>query len=93
MTVGNGMGLTMFAKAGLSLSNADEWSSVARLDMADASAGSFTSSVPVADQLGRVSVGLSLATTETFEARLEYSGAFGDDFASHGLGLGITTRW
>ena len=92
-TVGNGMTLAMFASAGLSLSNADEWTSVARLDMASASAGSFTASVPVADQLGRVSVGVSLARSETFEARLEYAGSFGDDFTSHGVGLGLTTRW
>ncbi|WP_428927749.1 hypothetical protein [Marinibacterium sp. SX1] len=93
MAVGNGMSLSMFANAAVSLSNADEWTSIARLDMADASAGTFTTAVPVADQLGRVSLGLSLARSQTFEARLEYAGAFGDDFASHGIGLGITARW
>ena len=93
VTVGNGMSLTMFANAGVSLSNADEWTSVARLDMSSASAGTFTSSVPVADQLGRISLGLSLAKTERFEARVEYGGTFGSDFASHGLGLGFTARF
>ena len=93
MALNGGLALSVYANAALSLSNADEWTTVARLDGAAPGAGTFRSSVPVADRLGRVSLGLALARGAGFEARIEYGGAFGSDFTSHALGLGVTARF
>ncbi len=93
VTLTNGMNLSLFAGASLSLSNSDEWTTRARFASANSSTGQFTSSVPIPDRLGRIGLGMSLARSDKFEARIEYGGGFGNDFESHGLSLGVTMRF
>ncbi|WP_186766418.1 autotransporter outer membrane beta-barrel domain-containing protein [Phaeobacter marinintestinus] len=93
VTLANSMQMLMFMNVGVSLSDADSWTTHSRLDLAPVGAGQFSTTVPMADQLGRIALGVSLSRSETFEARIEYNGAFGGGFDSHALAFGLTTRF
>ncbi len=93
MALTNGMTLAMFANASFSLANSDAWTSVASLTSASTGSGQFTSTVPIADRLGRVGLGVSLIRSDLFEARLEYEGAVGQDFNGHSVAVGVKMRF
>ncbi|WP_226573841.1 autotransporter outer membrane beta-barrel domain-containing protein [Acuticoccus sediminis] len=89
--VGAGWAVGGFAIAGVSLSTEDEWETEARLQAAPVGAGAFTATLPIADVVGHLGLGLSLGHQASgFDARVEYNGAFGDDYQSHGGFLRIT---
>jgi uncharacterized protein YhjY with autotransporter beta-barrel domain len=73
-----------YVSAGLSLSTEDEWETEATLAAAPSGTGTFETTLPIADVIARVGVGVLIANDKDFEAKLEYNGALGDDYSSHG---------
>ncbi|MCF3934933.1 autotransporter outer membrane beta-barrel domain-containing protein [Acuticoccus sp. M5D2P5] len=82
-----------FASAGLSLSTEDEWKTEAKLDSAPASAGTFKTTLPVADVLARIGAGVQISNTNGFDVRADYDGAFGDDYSNHSGSLRFVKRF
>lgn len=93
MQLDGGWSLDGFASAGLSLSTEDNWRTTASLVSAPAGSGAFATTLPVADVVGRVGVGVKLTSSNGFDATMEYGGAFGDDYASHNGFLRLSKRF
>ncbi|MFI0847197.1 autotransporter outer membrane beta-barrel domain-containing protein, partial [Mesorhizobium sp. IMUNJ 23232] len=90
----DGWAIGGFATVGLSLSTEDEWTTSARLEAAPLEAGRFATRLPIADIIGEVGLGLSVANpAHGVEARVEYEGSFGNDYASHGGLLRLSKRF
>lgn len=89
--VENGLLLGGFVNLGVSFSTADDWTTQARFENAPAGSQGFSSTVPIPDPLARIGVGVSLTGTTGVEARLEYQGAIGNDYQSHGALLRVST--
>ncbi|GGC82011.1 autotransporter [Chelatococcus reniformis] len=80
LALGGDYGLRAFARAGVTFSSLDAWSSKARLSAAPIGADGFTVSLPMDDIYGRVGAGLQLTSlTNGINLRAEYNG----DFSSH----------
>ncbi len=89
-----GWSLAASAIAGVSFSTEDDWSTSASLVAAPAGVGDFSTSVPIADVVGRIGLGVSLANADSgFDVKAEYNGAFGNDYQSHGGMLRFTKRF
>ncbi|WP_205648697.1 autotransporter outer membrane beta-barrel domain-containing protein [Acuticoccus kandeliae] len=73
----------LFASGGVSLSTEDSWTTSAKLAAAPAGTGSFETTLPIADVVGRIGAGLQITSKTGFDIRAEYGGAFGDDYTSH----------
>jgi len=89
----NGWDARILATAGVSFSTEDEWTTNAALVSAPAGAGSFHTSLPVADVLGRLGLSLQLSGPGGFDIRAEYGGAFGDDYSCHSGFLNLVKRF
>jgi uncharacterized protein with beta-barrel porin domain len=84
---------TLRASAGLSLSTDDDWATTAALAGAPAGSGTFDTTIPSADVVGRVGLGVQLSNSQGFDLRGQYDGAFGDDYQSHSGTLRIVKRF
>ena len=73
----------VFGGLGVSFLSDDQWDSQARF-AGVSSSDSFTTSVPVSDKVGRVTLGLDLQQIDGLEVKLQYDGAFADGYRSHG---------
>jgi len=89
----NGLTARVFASAGLSLSTEDDWTTTAALAEAPAGSGTFDTTIPSADVVGRVGLGIQLSNSQGFDLRGQYDGAFGDDYQSHSGTLRIVKRF
>jgi hypothetical protein len=78
----NGAVLRPFMYAGVSFLSQDDWTAGARLRGAQG-AGTFDTSVPIDDVVGRVGAGLEITKTGGVELRLQYDGAFSKHVRSH----------
>lgn len=88
-----GVSARFFATFGVTLSSLDSWSTEARFADAGAGASGFDTSLPVADTVGRVTLGAAFWKGESFDARIEYNGAFGDDLSSHSGAIKLIRRF
>ncbi|MGU3492564.1 hypothetical protein ACLBXM_00855 [Xanthobacteraceae bacterium A53D] len=74
-----GLILRTYAKAGVTLSNTDGWSTAASLRAAPVGIGAFSAVLPMDDVYGRVGAGLDLSgLANGFQLRGEYEGAFSE---------------
>jgi len=85
--------LRAYARAGVSLSNQDDWQTTARFASAPAGVGGFESEMPLAKVAARLAAGLDLANRNGFNLRLEYQGSFADTYTSHGGALRASYSW
>ncbi|WMS44648.1 autotransporter outer membrane beta-barrel domain-containing protein [Acuticoccus sp. MNP-M23] len=83
----------LYATAGISLSTEDDWKTDARLVSAPLNAGTFQTTLPVADVFARVGAGMQISNTSGFDVRADYEGAFGNDFSSHSGTLRLVKRF
>jgi len=81
-----------FAAAGVSFSSVDSWDTSARLAEARG-IGAFDSQVPLADLVGRLTVGVDITSDDGFSVRLDYEGAYSDTYTSHGGALRLGYRF
>ena len=89
-----GWSVAASAIAGISLSTEDDWSTSASLVAAPVGADAFSTSVPIAEVVGRIGLGVSLANLDAgFDVKAEYNGAFGNDYQSHGGRLRFTKKF
>ncbi|UOM33527.1 autotransporter outer membrane beta-barrel domain-containing protein [Acuticoccus sp. I52.16.1] len=92
--LGDGLRIGGFAVLGASFSTLDDWETDARLEYAPRASGTFESTVPIAAAIAEVDIGLTLShAPSAIDARVEYNGAFGNDFSSHGGMLRINKRF
>lgn len=68
--------------AGVSLLSQDGWAARASLRGAQG-AGTFDTSVPIGDVVGRIGAGLEVTKTGGVEFRLQYDGVFAKHVRSH----------
>ena len=85
--------LKAWARVGASLSSLDAYTTSARFASAGAAGGGFDSAVGVADVVGRISAGVTLAEAGRASLDLGYSGAFADGYASHSGRLEANVRF
>ncbi|WP_226574005.1 autotransporter outer membrane beta-barrel domain-containing protein [Acuticoccus sediminis] len=83
----------LFATAGLSLSTEDDWTTTAELVAAPAGTGTFDTTIPIADVVGRLGTGVTLTGPKGFDLRAQYGGTFGDDYWSHSGTVRLTKRF
>lgn len=81
--VGLDLDVNTFIAGGVSASTIDGYGVTARFNDAQSSAGSFSSDIPVARVVGRVSAGIDLARSDRLSVGLRYDGAYGSGFDSH----------
>jgi hypothetical protein len=79
-----------FAYAGVSLLSEDGWKTKARLDGAPAGAGSFTTSMPTDNVIGRVGAGFQVLNAAGLDFRLQYDGEFASKGSSHAGALKVS---
>ncbi len=79
----NGMVARPYAYVGISLLSADNWKTKASLLDAPAGAGSFTTSMPTDNVIGRVGLGVQLMKVGGADLRLQYDGEFASKGTSH----------
>ena len=84
--------LRVFASGGLTVLSNDDWEQTYRFAGISAME-SFSSTMPINDVVGRISAGIDLQNIENFEVKLQYDGAFADDYQSHGGSLRIGYRF
>lgn len=79
-----------FAYAGVSFLSEDGWKTKARLDGAPAGAGSFTTSMPTDNVIGRVGAGFQVLNAAGLDFRLQYDGEFASKGSSHAGALKVS---
>ena len=79
-----------FAYAGVSFLSEDGWKTKARLEGAPAGAGSFTTSMPTDNVIGRVGAGFQVMNAAGLDFRLQYDGQFASKGRSHGGALKVS---
>ncbi|WP_447981394.1 hypothetical protein [Achromobacter kerstersii] len=79
-----------FAYAGVSLLSEDGWKTKARLDGAPAGTGSFTTSMPTDNVIGRVGAGFQVLNAAGLDFRLQYDGEFASKGSSHAGALKVS---
>ena len=73
-----------YARAGVTFSSADDWTTKARFTAAPAGAGTFDITLPMDDVFGRVSLGAELTNLNNgMHLRAEYDGAFSENTSSN----------
>ncbi|WP_233238823.1 autotransporter outer membrane beta-barrel domain-containing protein [Bordetella sp. LUAb4] len=85
----NGAFLRPFAYVGVAFLNKDSWNSNARLQGAPADAGSFSSSTPMDDVIGRIGAGFQVSTAKGVDFRLQYDGELAKHAKSHSGSLKV----
>ncbi|WP_157015544.1 autotransporter outer membrane beta-barrel domain-containing protein [Mesorhizobium xinjiangense] len=90
----DGWNMGGFASAGVSFSSEDAWETDATLTAAPDGAGTFSTTLPIADVVAKLRAGISFTNEDNdLEVKLEYDGAFGDDYSSHGGLLRLSKRF
>lgn len=87
--LGNGAMLRPFLYAGVSLLSRDDWKSSARLRGAPAGMGTFDTSLPIDDVIGKVGAGLEVTQAGGMDFRLQYDGQFSEHVRSHSATLKV----
>lgn len=72
-----------YAFAGVSFLSENGWNARARLQGAPSGTGSFTTTLPTANVMGRVGAGLQVSTAAGVDFRLQYDGEFSSQGRSH----------
>ncbi|MFD4837131.1 autotransporter outer membrane beta-barrel domain-containing protein [Achromobacter sp. NPDC058515] len=85
----NGAMLRPFLYAGASFLSQDDWTSSARLRGAPAGAGSFDTSLPIDDVIGKVGAGLAVMKAGGVDFRLQYEGQFSQHVRSNSASLKV----
>jgi outer membrane autotransporter protein len=92
--LGNDWHLGGFASAGVSFSSEDAWETDATLAASPDGVGTFRTTLPIADVVAKLRAGVSFVNeSNDLEVKLEYDGAFGDDYSSHGGLLRLSKRF
>jgi uncharacterized protein YhjY with autotransporter beta-barrel domain len=81
--LGGGYVLRPFARVGVSLLSNADWSVAARLRGAPAGVGTFDTTLPLDDTVGRIGAGVQLYSASGLELRLLYDGEFSEHVESH----------
>lgn len=79
----NGAIMRPYMYAGVSLLSDDEYTVKAKLQGAQAGTGSFDSSLPMDDVIGRIGAGIQVSNAGGVDFRLEYDGQFSSHVQSH----------
>ncbi|CAB3897953.1 hypothetical protein LMG26686_04336 [Achromobacter mucicolens] len=79
----NGAMLRPFVYAGVSFLSKDDWTTTSRLRGAPAGTGSFDTSLPIDDVVGKVGAGLHVMRAAGVDFRLQYDGQFSENVRSH----------
>ncbi len=82
----------LFAGAGLTFLSDDDWESSVRF-AGVSSMESFGTYMPINDTVARVTAGIDLQHFKGIEMKLQYDGAFADDYQSHGGSLRFGYRF
>ncbi|WP_157792888.1 autotransporter outer membrane beta-barrel domain-containing protein [Bordetella genomosp. 8] len=85
----NGAVMRPFAYMGVTFLTQNSWDANARLQGAPSGTGSFTTSLPIDDVIGRVGAGLQVATAKGVDFRLQYDGEFAQHTKSHSGSLKV----
>ncbi|WP_052097462.1 autotransporter outer membrane beta-barrel domain-containing protein [Achromobacter sp. RTa] len=85
----NGAMLRPFLYAGVSFLSQDDWTSSARLRGAPAGTGSFDTTLPIDDVVGRVGAGLQVMNAGGVDFRLQYDGQFSEHVRSNSATLKV----
>jgi len=85
----NGAYLRPFAYVGMMFLNKDSWNANASLQGAPAGTGSFGTSTPMDDVIGRIGAGLQVSTAKGVDFRLQYDGEFASHTKSHSGSLKV----
>jgi len=88
--LGNGALLRPFLYAGASFLSQDDWTSSARLRGAPAGTGSFDTSLPIDDVVGKVGAGLQVMNAGGVDFRLQYEGQFSQHVRSNSAALKVS---
>jgi hypothetical protein len=79
----NGAVMRPYVYGGVSFLSEDEYTVKARLQGAPAGSGTFETSVPMDDVIGRVGAGLQVSNAGGIDFRLQYDGEFSSHIQSH----------
>ncbi|QYZ70000.1 autotransporter outer membrane beta-barrel domain-containing protein [Neotabrizicola shimadae] len=90
---GNGTVLRPYLGIGATLTNGNDWAVESRFAGADASAGSFTSTIDNPDTLGLIRAGVEVMSSKNFSATLLYNGAFADGYSANAGAVKLTWRF
>jgi hypothetical protein len=82
--------LRPFAYAGMSFLSQDGWKTKASLDGAPAGTGSFDTSMPTDNVIGRIGAGVQVLNAAGLDFRLQYDGEFASKGTSHAGSLKVT---
>ncbi|MCC2595869.1 autotransporter outer membrane beta-barrel domain-containing protein [Pusillimonas sp. MFBS29] len=83
ISLDNGAVMRPYVYGGVSLLSEDEYTVKARLQGAPAGTGSFETSVPTDDVIGRIGAGLQISNAGGIDFRLQYDGEFSSHIQSH----------
>ena len=89
--LGNGTTLRAFATAGISFLSQDSWDVQSQFQGVPPGVGSFTTSVPSPNIVGRLNLGAQVLSANGFDARLQYDGEYSGSVISNAglLTLGV----
>ncbi|WP_233238820.1 autotransporter outer membrane beta-barrel domain-containing protein [Bordetella sp. LUAb4] len=85
--------LRPFAYAGVSLLSEDGWKTKSRLAGASDSAGSFSTTMPTDNVVGRIGAGFQVTHANGLDFRLQYDGEFASQGNSHSGSLKVAYRF
>src|SRR5690606_21756406 len=83
MALDNGTIMRPYLYGGVTLLSKDEYTVKARLQGAPAGAGSFETSLPMDNVIGRLGAGLQISNVSGIDIRLQYDGEFASKRQSH----------
>ena len=75
--------LRPFLGAGVSFTTANDWTTKARFTSLPGVADRFSTASPVPDVLGKLTAGVELAGSSSWDIRLQYDAEMGQDYLSH----------
>jgi len=87
VSLDNGAVMRPFAYGGVSFLSKDEYTARARLQGAPDGTGTFETSLPVDDVIGRLGAGLQVSNAGGVDFRLQYDGEFSSHIQSHRASL------
>ncbi|EHK62994.1 autotransporter outer membrane beta-barrel domain-containing protein [Achromobacter arsenitoxydans] len=88
--LGGGAMLRPFMYAGATFLSQDDWTSSARLRGAPGGSGSFDTSIPIDDVVGKIGAGLQVMKAGGIDFRLQYEGQFSQHVSSNSATLKVS---
>ncbi|MCD0503154.1 autotransporter outer membrane beta-barrel domain-containing protein, partial [Bordetella petrii] len=88
-TLPNGALMRPFAYAGVTFLNKDSWDATTRLQGAPAGTGTFNTTLPMDDVIGRLGAGLQVSTEAGVDFRLQYDAELASEAKSHSGSLKV----